>query len=254
MNKERVTLLYLGSKAIENYIARHPVSWANAELAKRGGIGDRAGMPPTPMVYEFFSLVAQKQGLFTQSEYRDHCFEQWCSWNKLENQDMREGVAAKLYRNVYPSMVNTLHAWSLLVEARWFDLCVIDTATDALSKHDLIVSRSGCTPIALDLFIQTERAVNDRQYKLSHRKASRDFVCESFDVPLPIHDRQKRQPGNMRWYCLKDFAHVYVKYQEEDGADSNIPCTCGCHISKEIPRHRGGLPTGGYLKQMEASR
>jgi len=228
MSENNVTLLYLGSKAIKNYIARHPIVWANSELAKRGGIGDKAGMPPTPMVYEFFSLVAQKQGLFTQEEYKDYCFEQWKTWDKLAHQDMREGITAKLYRNVYPSMINTLHAWSLLVEAGWFDRCIIDTATDALSKHDLIVSRSGRPPIALDLYIQTERAVVDRQYKLAHRKSSRDCAYQSLDVPLPINDRKKEHPGNMRWYCLRDFAHVHSSYYKDDMLP-DIPCTCGCH-------------------------
>lgn len=231
MNDAKVVLLYLGSKAIENYISRHPVTWSNPELAKRGGVGDLAGIPPTPMVYEFFSLVGLKQGLFTQEEYRDHCFEQWQSWDKLSRPVMRKGVEAKLFRNVYPSMVNTLHAWALLVEAQWFDLCVVDTFTDAISKHDLIVSRSGCNPIALDLFIQTENSVSNRAYKLAHRKASREFVCKSFDVPLPIADRPKRQPGNMRWYCLRDFEHVRADFLKNDSLwdAAIVPCTCGYH-------------------------
>src|SRR6185369_9973010 len=123
----KVTLLYFASRVIENYIDQHPIDWANAHLARRRGPGDMAGMPPTPMVYEFFMLASLKQRLFTQSEFRDFCFERWAGWEPLENKQMRAGVAAKLYCNVYPSMINTLHVWALFIEAQWFDACVIDT-------------------------------------------------------------------------------------------------------------------------------
>jgi len=237
MNENRVTLIYLSSKLIENYIARHPVSWSDEKLAKRGGIGDQAGMPPTSSVGEFFSLVAQKQGLFTQAEYRDHCFDQWreCdpTWSQKLTKEMKDGITAKLYRNFYPSMINTLHVWSLLVEAQWFDMCVIDTMTDALSKHDLILYRKHrevkeTLPIALDLFIGSKQSIADRQYKLARRKSLREFVCESFEVPLSM-DRPQKQPGNMRWYCLKDFERIYASYLLKSSLWelTSVPCTCG---------------------------
>jgi hypothetical protein len=235
MNKHEAVILYLGSRAIVRYIDKHPVIWPSGELAWRNGIGDRAGVPPTPAVYEFFSLVIQKQGLFTQSEYRDYCFEQWKTWDSLTNASMREGVEAKLYRNFYPALVATLHAWSLLVEVGWFDRCVIDPQTDAISKHDIIVSRSGEAPIALDLFIGTSRAIADRRYKTTHRKAPIETVKRSFEVPLSTEDRPKKKPGNMRWYCLKDFEHVYAAMYNQDSLWNIpiVPCTCGYHLSKK---------------------
>lgn len=229
-NDSRVTLLYFASKVIENYIDRHPIDWSNADLAKRGGIGDQAGPPPTPMVHEFFMLTSLKQQLFTQTEFADFCFERWEDWEPLNNKLMRKGVAAKLFRNIYPSMINTLHAWALFLEHQWFDACVIDSLMDSISKHDIIVYREGCAPIALDLYIGTDRSINDRQYKRAHRKSLRDFIGETFDIPLPM-SRPKRQPGNMRWYCLKDFEHVYATSRKEASLWDTpiVPCTCGYH-------------------------
>lgn len=234
MIERTVTLIYLNSHFIINYIDRHPICWPSEKLAKRGGSGDRAGIPPTSMVYEFFSLLSQKQGLYTQREYRDHCFEQWKGWKSLDDEKSRAGVSAKLFRNVYPAMINTLHAWALLVEAGWFSICVVDTFTDAFSKHDLIVYRGAdrCNPIALDLFIDTKASRSDRAYKQSHRKATRDFVGDFFEIPLKTADRPKKMPGNMRWYCLRDFESVYTKIRNRDSIWDTpvVLCTCGYHL------------------------
>lgn len=231
-NDSKVTLLYFASKKIESYIDCNPINWSNADLAKRGGIGDQAGMPPTPMVYEFFMLLSLRQGLFTQAAFRDFCFERWEGWESLNDKQMRAGIAAKLYRNVYPSMINTLHIWALFLEAQWFDACVIDSLMDSLSKHDIIVYRDGFAPIALDLFIGSDRSISDREYKRAYRKSLREFVGETFDIPLPM-SRPKRQPGNMRWYCLKDFEHVYMTIRQDASIWDTpvIQCTCGYHAN-----------------------
>lgn len=223
------TLLYMGSKHIEQYIAANPVYWHEKKLAERGGVGDQAGMPPTPMVYEFLHLLKIKQSLFTQAEYRDHCFQEWYEWPALWDALLKKGVEAKLYRNVYPSMVDSLYVYSLLVEARWFDKCVLDSTADAISKHDLLVFRGDLPPIALDLFAGSVSAINDRQYKKMHRRALSGIDCQAYEVPLPM-GRPQKHPGNKRWYCLKDFEQVYIDYCKEYSLWDTpvVSCTCGC--------------------------
>lgn len=229
----RETLIYIGSNAIEQYIANHSISWHSRDLASRGGMGDQLGMPPTSSVSEFLFLLKQKQGLFTQSEYRDHCFCRWgeadARWKYLlQSEERRKGIEAKLFRNFYPSMIDSLHVYSLLVEAGWFDKCVLDSLNDAVGKHDIIVSRGEETPIALDLYFGSPAAISDRQYKQKHRQASNGIVCRAYDIPLPA-TRPTRKPGNKRWYCLKDFEKVYVeRIQQSTLWDAFIvPCTCG---------------------------
>lgn len=224
------TLLYIGSKAIEQYIASHPINWHDKSLACRNGLGDQAGMPPTPMVYEFLSLLKKRQALFTQSEYRDHCFQQWDDWPALQDTLYRKGVEAKLYRNVYPSMIDSLHVYSLLVEAKWFDKCVLDSTTDAVSKHDLLAFRGSLPPIALDLFAGSSSAISDRQYKKSHRQSLTGIICQTYEVPLSMA-RPARRPGNKRWYCLKDFEQVYADYCAQHSLWDTfiVQCTCGYH-------------------------
>jgi hypothetical protein len=115
---ERLLLLYFPSRYIVEYVTRHPIDWADRELAKRGGDGDMAGKPPTPSVQEFLALLYETGELFTQEEYWARCADQWQTWINeriahhadLAKRDARhrqpriyDGLRAKAYRNFYPA-------------------------------------------------------------------------------------------------------------------------------------------------------
>ena len=107
--EERVTLLYFRSDYVVDFISQHPIDWKDRALAMRGGAGDQAGVTPTPAVHEFLSLLGKKQALFTQEEYHRYCAFVWRDWLLGKPEIQRQGVEAKLYRNFYPSMIDSLH-------------------------------------------------------------------------------------------------------------------------------------------------
>lgn len=201
---DRVSLKYYSSEYIVDFVSRHPIDWSNRKLAKRGGSGDMAGVTPTPAVYEFLALLAQRKGLFTQKEYKNYCFDVWSSWLENKNDQEKAGVAAKLYRNFYPSMIDSLHVWSLLVETGEFSQCYLDSTEDALSKSDLTVVRLNGAEIKIALSIGSYNARRDRDYKRNYRGRYDGIVL--FDVELSM-DRPRR-PGNKRWYVTEDFSSL----------------------------------------------
>lgn len=201
-----ITLIYIPSHKIVEYITQHPIAWMEdkKDFAQRGGWGDRAGVPPTPSVEEFLRLLILKQGLFTQREYFSHCFKQWRPWIedlgsiKTEpGMNKRVGLKAKLYRNFYPSMIDSLHVWAMLSETGKFDSCVMSSTLDAVSKTDLIV-RNGCDSIPIAIIGPTRRAANDRAFKVENRNGEEGGACITLQMDL----RWERQPGNKRWFTL----------------------------------------------------
>jgi len=172
------------------------------ELARRGGVGDQAGRTATPAIYEFLSLLRDRQTLFTQDEYADYCHSQWPDWwNKLSKQK-QDGVNAKLFNNFYVSMIDSLHAWSLLCEAQWFDTCTMDTYSDVIGKTDLTLITEE-RQVRVALVGPFARARQDLAYKRVHRNQpgdAQDIIVVQLDGNRP------KRPGNKRWYCLDDFA------------------------------------------------
>lgn len=233
---ENRTLLYLGSKNIEQYIAQHPIHWHDRDAAGRGGLGDSAGVPPTPAVQEFLALLLQRQDLFTQQEYTDFCFNQWNNsekkdWVTQKTKPQRYGLTAKCFRNWYPSMIDSLHVYSLLVESKAFTKCILDSYVDACSKQDLLVSSDNRPLFAINLF--WEGALNNRKYKNAHRSSAGTPVSQAFDVPLP-KSRPTKRPGNKRWYCIKDFEPIFHYISNHDSLWDMpiVPCTCGYHVKR----------------------
>lgn len=200
MPTDSVALVYIKSQTILAFLDSHPIDWSDKELAKRGGIGDQAGRPPTPSVREFLVLLRQERGLFTQEAFVIHCAQVWATWWNTLSKHHQAGVKAKLYRNFYPSLIDSLHVWSMLVEAQWFDRCVLDSCDDATGDTDLTLSRDSLT-IRIALIGPTKAAITDRQYKRTVRNGGHD--TEVVTVQLP-RDRPFG-PGRKRWYRLDDF-------------------------------------------------
>lgn len=205
-------LLYIPSSEIVDYITRNPIDWGDStsvtlsnrrvvrlgELAKRGGIGDTAGVTPTPAVEEFINLLVSKRGLFTQDEYMRHCVSAWNVWATSKTPDQKFGIKAKLYRNFYPSMVDSLHVWAMLCESGMFEMCFLSATEDAIGKSDLVL-RSGSKEIRLALLGPTAQAGSDREYKIAHRNNG-DTKC----VELKMPPSYPKSPGNKRWFRKSD--------------------------------------------------
>lgn len=196
-----VSLIYVPSWAIVEYVASNPVNWLDhmRHMAKRGGIGDTAGVTPTPAVYEFLSLYHHEKGLFTQRRYAEWCFAQWREWLGEKTDDQRRGVGVKLYRNFYPSMIDSLHVWAMMVEAGGFHTCILDSTQDAIGKTDLTLVQRGIS-YHVALLIDSANSVGDRRYKLGHR--SGDAPADCIEIRLPLS--REKTPGNKRWYSPAD--------------------------------------------------
>jgi hypothetical protein len=200
-----LTLMYLHSDYIVSYVTNHPIDWQNEyrELARRGGAGDTAGVTPTPAVGEFLHVLSQRQSLFTQQDYLIHCRKVWQDWWGGLSDAQEKGMIAKLYRNFYPSMIDSLHVWAMLSEVGWFDVCYLDAYEDAIGKTDLTF-KSGDKVIKLALMGPTRQAREDRDYKLTHRNNGRGI--EAVEAQLSLS--RVRSPGNKRWFRLSDFAQI----------------------------------------------
>jgi len=195
-----ITLLYIASDRIVQYISQNPIDWDDRDKAKRGGVGDRAGITPTPAVEEFLRLYIERRELFTQKEYMVHCWEQWRDWIIDKPLEQKLGIKAKLYGNFYPSMIDSLHVWAMLSESRMFSSCVLNSTEDAIGKTDMIVT-CGVREIRLALIGPKEAASNDRAYKLKYRSPeSSDIDC--VEVVLPRE--YPKTPGNKRWFRSQD--------------------------------------------------
>lgn len=202
---DNVVLISLGSQYVVDFITNHPVRWLSRELARRGGVADSAGMPPTPAVLEFLSLLQRREGeLFSQEEYTSWCIQRWESWFYSHSELVREAIRAKLYNNFYVSMIDSLHVWGLLSETGLFERCVLDACQDAVGKTDLTVYCRG-RPIRLALIGPTQRAWADRQYKKLHRPGRPE---EGLIIEVRMDLERERAPGNKRWFRLSDFAEL----------------------------------------------
>lgn len=196
--ERKVALIYLSSWYIEHFITMQRVEWRDRSLARLGGVGDQAGVTPTPAVYEFLALLAEGERLFTQEEYTRHCFSVWKDWIR-DKWAYREGIEAKLYNNFYPSMVDSLYVWAMLSEVGWFDRCLLDSYQDAVGKVDLTLGH-GETEVYVALLGPTRRAEEYRRYKLANRGGQSMGVHE---VRIPMS--RSREPGNKRWFEIGDF-------------------------------------------------
>lgn len=199
-----VSLIYMPSQYIVKYMGANPINWlqAHKDKAKRGGLGDKCGVTPSPAVFEFLNLLHERKGLFNQKDYKEYC---WAAWGRdgwIENlsSEIRGGLGVRLYRNFYPSMIDSLHVWALLAETQLFDVCFLDSTADAVAKTDLTLVK-GSTEYRIALFAGSKRSVNDRLYKLKNRNTESEVLC--IDVVLPME--RKQSYGKKRWYEIGDF-------------------------------------------------
>lgn len=200
-NSHGLALIAYDPAYIVRYVTENPINWSSSELAGKGRVGDTAGVTPTPAVEEFLSLLRQWQRLFTQHDYWLFCVTRWDGWLASKTPMQIEGVKAKLYRNFYPSMIDSLHVWAMLAMSRKFDYCVLDSYKDAIGKTDLTLMRQG-QQWKVALRIGSDAAERNRIYKNAYRGSAVNCI----EVPLPLS--RQRAPGNKRWYNIEDFAGI----------------------------------------------
>jgi hypothetical protein len=199
MNK-KIELLYFASNAIKSYCSRNPVRWYDRELAN--GPGNK--LTPTPAIGVFFEKLTGEGRLFNQKEYIEYAWElpEWTEWKKELNSDVIAGVEARLCRNFYPSAIDSLHVWSMLVETGKFWYCCLDIIQDAVGKSDLSVITHDRKKFKIALAIGSD--YNNKWVK--YKRAKRGQCAEAIDVVLDMS--RKRSPGNKRWYEPEDLKPI----------------------------------------------
>ena len=192
-------LVYYASRVIVDFCAENPIDWHDRQDADMAG--DWRIQPPAMSV--FFDLLAAKRGLFTQGEFLE-CAQTVPMLRNTDpyptlTDDEQRCFRARLARNFYPSGIDTLHAWSLLVESGRFAHCVLDTADDAINKVDMTATAHGGGVYRFALRIDSPTAEKYRARKDARFPAHEDTI----DVLLPMS--RPRNPGNKRWYQVEDF-------------------------------------------------
>lgn len=195
-------LLYFSSNSIIWFITNNPINWTNRDIAN--SVGNK--LTPTSAIGVFFDFLDNNGGLFTQKEYVEYAWKipQWIDWKKELTDNEVNGINARLFRNFYPSAIDSLHVWAMLVETNLFAKCLIDIKQDTISKTDLIVwYEPNKKPIRIALSIDSDYNRVWLDYK---RNTRGDIPKGLIDLKLPM-DR-KRSPGNKRWYNIDDLNPV----------------------------------------------
>jgi hypothetical protein len=218
-----VRLLTVNPESLVEFCKAHPVDlkpdWSS--VTRRGGTGDV--MPPTPAADTFFTLyleVLQGRRLPTQREYAEYCVGAWREWFTGQlTRYVQQCFVARLYRNFYPSFVDSIHVWALLgtryaVNGRLvFDQCVLDTYADVIQNSDLLAYRGEeCLRIALRS--QTRQAREDAWYKQTHRQPHHVEDGERLvHLVLPI-DVRARIGGKCWFQWPAHFVPVFRKVEQ----------------------------------------
>ena len=198
MNKE-TALLYLSSQSIQDYCEEHPIIWHRKEDTFDGDV-----LTPTPAMAMFFGLLSETGALFSQAEYWHYARSGWGDWISGLSARTINGLRARLDRNFYPSAIDSLHVWALLVETGLFARCSIDTVADAVGKADITVWPTlGGTAIKIGLRAGTRYCDARTEYKRRYRGAT---DAEMIDIVLDMGRPQS--PGNKRWYSVDDLQPV----------------------------------------------
>lgn len=216
----RHTLISRSSESIVDFYSCHPINWKEdfKNEVMLGEMADRAGMTPTPAIEAWIELYVDSRQLFTQAEYVDYCFSlpEWLPWIREKTSDELEAIEAKLYRNFFPSAVDSLHVHSMVSESGIFDTCFLDTYDDAIGKTDITV-RKGDVKIAVGLLGPTKNASVSSSYK--HRFRAAPVDTPRVEVQMDI--KHPKTPGNKRWFREEDVISEILYYGLKKPAGMN---------------------------------
>lgn len=200
---KQIKLSYWSTEATIEFCRLNPIVWASREQKKLiNGAGNIK--TPTPALEVFFELLQERGELFCQFEYHRIALIKWydefLSWAK----PVRYGVGWRLWHNFYPSAVDSLHVWAMLVETGEFDRCILDVADDTKGKTDVTVWHKEEGPVKIAL--HTDSPENRKWTK--HKRKYRGAIPEGIvDIILPM-DRPKGI-GNKRWYKISDLKPIF---------------------------------------------
>jgi hypothetical protein len=208
-------ILFRSSRAIVEFVDKNPINWSNYEFAKRGGIGDQAGIHRYSPVVNLWVNRWNFPNMPTTDEFKDFCIEQWIQESNgkwPENPVHIDGITAKLHRNFYPSCVDLMHVFALLVESKRLAGVEYDYVSDSVGKIDLTVTRDDGNRAGILLKIGTPASRDAARYKSTFRKQPVPlYPLIPIDLDTDIRDKTF---GNKRWYELEDFQKLF------DWADS----------------------------------
>lgn len=235
------SLIYMSSHHIVDYISRHPIMWMDDKkaMAELRGAGDRAGVPPVPAVEMWISCLRSKERLFTQDEYAAHCLAdpRWAAWLRGKHTELIEGVSVKLFRNFYPSMIDSLHVWALLAETGLFDSCIVETDRDAISKVDMIVTTEG-QRLPLAIRGPTQEATWAKEYKVKHRGTGDSRNA----IELALSIKKPRAPGNKRWFDAEEVVTSILTHDLHKGSYESMihyaRQSGNCPVCRKLPSLR----------------
>lgn len=202
MDLPKITMTYFSSRLIVEYAKEHPIEWPSRELADTV----KDVRIPFSCIGAFFELLKKKDGLFNQEEYIDYLLDTGRLDIEPYGFDGLMGLEARIKRNFYPSALDSLHVFALLVESGRFARCTLDTLEDVVSKVDLsVTSKEGvCLGIAL-----RAGSLSAKRWAV-HKKMHRGGYGNTEDViEVPLSMDRPREPGNKRWYSVEDFEEVF---------------------------------------------
>lgn len=206
-----VLLIYIQSRHIVEFVRAHPVTWGDRKGRRRGGTGDRAGVPPIASMQLFLEVLGQHKGLVTQGEFFSYCVHRWGDWFARLTAETQGGLKAKAYGNFYPSAIDSLHVWAMLCESGDFTKCFWDSVEDVVGGSDLSVF-IGERCCHVGLIAGTSMAREDLEYKQSYRGR------KGIDVVIPMKPRDSRETiGNKMWYTIDQFDPVFSFFDEKWG-------------------------------------
>lgn len=207
----QIKLLYFSSTMILEFCKKHPVNMYTRNLAERGDI-----LTPSPAMGEFFDCLLNKGRLITQEDYITYTHNQWHEWFTGLQSQQKEGIVARLARNFYPSAIDTVHAWALLVESGKFKSAVIDILEDAVGKTDLTVEAKNGYKYKIGLSIDNRYSRQREAYKRAYRG---DVPDDLIDIRLPM---ERNKIGNKRWYEIEDFEPLFEQIRKKEPAVNRI--------------------------------
>lgn len=223
------------SEYVKNYILDNEVNLVDKykKTASRGGLGDKAGMPPISNVLLFFELLYEKGDLFLQEDYWNYCLKRWKEtspeWCRMiftekylvdlddHGRLMKEGdrtehesswpvatgLKAKCFRNFYPSFIDTLHVFGLMTESDLFSRIEINTEEDVKSDFDIHATDKHGVECRFAILARKSNSV-----KQFIRKGS--DVKNNIILALPM---QRKREGGKRWFEMEDLKKEYSRFQ-----------------------------------------
>jgi hypothetical protein len=215
-----IRLITANPDAIVDFCKAHPVDLKDAwrKETNRGGMGDIK--PPTPAADAFFHLYLEEKGgdLPTQGEYAAYCATLWHEWYQLLTPLVRQCFEARLYRNFYPSFIDSIHVWALLGTRYYannhlvFDRCILDTYADVVTKADLLTYRGEeCLRIALRIASYAARQAG--HWKQAYRQTlDRQSAQPCVEILLPL---SRAKIGGKRWYHWPEDFQVLFRIVEQ---------------------------------------